>query len=142
MVRLRHMLPASGAGRPRSCGEGGWRRTFEISLRTSFWLARIQKQSSILRRGLQPSDAEFHSGNRNLLIRRGYETSGHPPLSPGRLERLAIWARNKRLIWRTRLAKFGLRDPLIAAVSHKLGMPGLAAPARRRMQEITRKNLK
>lgn len=78
----------------------------------------------------------------DLLVRRGYEPSGQPATFPSRATRLAMWAANKRFVWNFRIRKFGLRDPLLTALARRVGLPQLATPARRRMQEITRKNLK
>lgn len=77
-----------------------------------------------------------------LLVRRGYELSGHSPVTPARTERLSIWLENKRSTWCFRIGRYGLRDPLIDALARRVGLPKLAAPARRRMQETSRKYLK
>jgi hypothetical protein len=78
----------------------------------------------------------------DLLVSRGYEPSGSPPIVPSRMERLALWIRNKRSVWRFRVKRFGLRDPLIVALSSRIGMPKLAVAARRRMNDVTRNSLK
>lgn len=78
----------------------------------------------------------------DLLARRGYERSGHRPIAPGPAERFALWIANKRSVWRHRITRFGLRDPLIVGFAHRVGLPRLAAPARRRIDNITRSHLK
>jgi hypothetical protein len=77
-----------------------------------------------------------------LLVRRGYTPSGQPPATPSRAERLALWVANKRAVWRFRIARYGLRDPLVVALARNIGAPHLAANARKRMQDITRQHLK
>lgn len=64
------------------------------------------------------------------------------PLTPGRAEQLAMWLGNKRSNRRFRIGRYGLRDPLLDALARRVGMPKLAALARLRMQEISRKYLK
>jgi hypothetical protein len=53
-----------------------------------------------------------------------------------------MWAANKRFVWNFRIRKFGLRDPLVAALAPRVGLPQVATLARRRMQESIRKSLK
>jgi len=79
----------------------------------------------------------------DLLMRRGYAPSGVPPRVPGRVERFALWVRNKGSIWRFRPARFGLRDPLIATLAQRGWIAkDRAAPAYQRMQNVTRRHLK
>lgn len=77
-----------------------------------------------------------------LLAAVGYEPSGHPPVVPTGLDKLRLRLENKRAIWKERIARFGLRDPLLVAFGHRLGLPALSAPAQRRIEEKTLKYLK
>jgi hypothetical protein len=78
----------------------------------------------------------------DLLTRRGYEPSGHPPIDPGPAERVALWLGNKRAIWSRRIERFGLRDPLLVAIGRRLKLPALVKPAQQRIDEATREILK
>ena len=78
----------------------------------------------------------------DLMIKRGYEPSGHPPIRPGPVERLRLRTEHSASVWRRRIARYGLRDPLVVSVCGKLGLPRLARPAQKRMDIITRRHLK
>ena len=77
-----------------------------------------------------------------LLAKRGYEPSGYPPIRPGRIDRLRLRIDHSSSVWRRRIARYGLRDPLIVAICRKLGIPGWARSAQRRMDVITKQYLK
>ncbi|MEO0829425.1 MAG: sulfotransferase, partial [Pseudomonadota bacterium] len=78
----------------------------------------------------------------DLLEGRGYTPSGEPPRTPGQIEWLRMWVKHKRSVWRFRINKFGLHDPLIVAIAKRVGLAHLTLPAQRRMREITQQNLK
>lgn len=77
-----------------------------------------------------------------LLQAAGYAPSGHPPVLPGALEQLRLGLENRRGIWRVRLKRYGLADPLILAASRRLGLTSLARRAQGRMDETALKYLK
>lgn len=79
---------------------------------------------------------------RDLMIQRGYEPSGHPPIYPGSLARLNLRIEHLRSVWRRRIVRYGLWDPLFVTLYGKLGVPSLARPAQRRMDIITQQHLK
>lgn len=78
----------------------------------------------------------------NLLTKRGYEPSGHPPINPGLIERLKLRVDHSASVWRRRINRYGLRDPLIVAICRKLRSPKWAKSAQRRMDVITKQYLK
>lgn len=67
------------------------------------------------------------------LTARGYEPSGHPPITPSAAEARRLWLENKRAIWRFRFSRYGVADPLTVAVAGKLGLVGLQRLAQRRI---------
>ncbi len=77
-----------------------------------------------------------------LLTQRGYVPSGYPPITPTPLKRLLLKAEHLNSVWRRKIMRYGLRDPLLASLCKRLGMPALARPAQRRMDAITRQHLK
>lgn len=77
-----------------------------------------------------------------LLTRRGYEPSGHPAIHPTRAQRLALRIENSHIVWRRRIERYGLRDPLLVRLFGRLGLPALARPAQQRIDAITRQHLK
>ena len=77
-----------------------------------------------------------------LLEAAGY-TRAHPGARPpGALEKAALAWRNKRGVWAHRIARYGLRDPLIVAFGSRLGLTGMAAAAQRRMEDRLQAYLK
>ena len=77
-----------------------------------------------------------------LLGQLGYEASGHPPAPPAGLAAVRLWLGNKLSVWRFRIRRYGLRDPLIVAVAGKLGLPKLGYGAQRRIDQILITHLK
>lgn len=69
-----------------------------------------------------------------LLEASGYMPSGHPqvPLTGWRKRLLEL--HNRRAIWRVRIKRFGLIDPMTVAIARRLRMPWLGDAARRRLQ--------
>ena len=57
-------------------------------------------------------------------------------------EVIALGASNKYAIWAERIRCFGLTDPVIVTLAHRLRLPHLSAGAQRRMDEKTIKRLK
>ncbi len=70
-----------------------------------------------------------------LLDQAGYAPSGHAPIYPGALERLSLKIRNKASIWRERIRRFGLADPLIVAIISKIDLESMGNRAQRRMDD-------
>ncbi len=70
-----------------------------------------------------------------LLEQSGYELSGHPPVVPGGMQALSMAMRQRQFVWKTRMKRYGLRDPLIEAVCRRTGLTGLpiARNAKRRI---------
>jgi hypothetical protein len=90
------------------------------------------------RRKLSPRDIgliEARAGS--LLAARGYAPSGHPPVRPGALQRAGLWLENKKGVWRTRIARYGIVDPLLLAVARRPGLGWLARGAKRRVEART-----
>ena len=68
-----------------------------------------------------------------LLAARGYDPSGHPPIHPGRLARAGLWLDNRAGAWRTRIARFGLVDPVLFGLAKRLGLRQLQRRMQRRL---------
>lgn len=68
-----------------------------------------------------------------MLETRGYAPSGHAPVHPGRLRALRLWLADKSAVWRLRIARYGLIDPVLVGLGRRLGQPGLARKAQARM---------
>lgn len=69
-----------------------------------------------------------------MLESRGYDPSGHPPVTPDSARQRQLWWTNKRAIWRARFHNYGIRDPLLVFAARKLGQPGLARGAQARIE--------
>ena len=79
----------------------------------------------------------------DLLTKRGYEPSGHTPIIPGFVERVRLRLGHSSSVWRRRIGRYGLRDPLIVLVCRRiLRFPQWARAAQSRMDVITKKYLK
>ena len=78
----------------------------------------------------------------DLLTALGYEASGHPVTAPAGLAAARLWLKNKLAIWRIRIRRYGLIDPLLVAVAGKLRMPWLGHGAQRRIDQALIKLLK
>ena len=78
----------------------------------------------------------------DLLEARGYALSGHPQITPNKLQRMALMAGNKWGIWRTRVSRYGVADPLVLAFARRLYLDGLARRTKRRIDEKTLSYLK
>ena len=72
-----------------------------------------------------------------LLTARGYAPSGHRPVFPRRMERVALQAMNKRAIWSLRVKRHGLRDPLLVGLAKRLRLPALGHAAQARIDART-----
>lgn len=77
-----------------------------------------------------------------LLTASGYETAHPGAAAPSALEKAALFQRNKRAIWAKRIERYGLWDPLIVAISNRLGLSSLGARAQRRMEDRLQAYLK
>lgn len=77
-----------------------------------------------------------------LLTASGYDPSGHAPQHLSAAQKAMLWQRNKQAVWAKRIERYGLRDPLLAAIAQKTGMAGIARNARRRMDDAQIKYLK
>lgn len=77
-----------------------------------------------------------------LLEASGYEAAHPGAHGPGALEKVALFLRNKRGVWARRIERYGLRDPLIAAIGNRLGLTSLSAGAQRRMEDKLQAYLK
>lgn len=78
----------------------------------------------------------------DLLIKRGYELSGYPSISPNVVQRFQLKLEHSVSVWRRRIVRYGLRDPLIVSFCEKVGFPEWARPAQKRMDVVTRQYLK
>lgn len=86
------------------------------------------------------SDTEWKAAP--LMERYGYDPSPAGPRKPGGVRRLVLALQNKHAVWKTRIRRYGLRDPLIVAWGYKGGPKGLARAAQRRMDGKAVKYLK
>jgi len=77
-----------------------------------------------------------------MLDDAGYSPSGVAPHHPSGAEKIALKFGNKYAIWAERIRRFGLMDPVIVTLAHRLCIPRLSVRARRRMDEKTIKRLK
>lgn len=77
-----------------------------------------------------------------MLAQAGYDPSGHPPVRPGAVERLGLWAQNKRVIWAWHIRRYGLRDPLLVKIASRFGLSAIGHGARRRMEAVQIRHLK
>lgn len=77
-----------------------------------------------------------------LLAASGYAPSGFTARHPSAIEKIALKLDDKRARWASRIARFGLVDPLIVTIAHRLRLPALSAGAQRRIDEKTIRRLK
>lgn len=70
-----------------------------------------------------------------LLEAAGYAPSGHAQITPDGMQKLRLKLADRKSIWAERIRRFGLVDPLIVAVTRKLGVSGLGNRAQRRMDD-------
>lgn len=95
------------------------------------------------KRKMSPRDIALVEGRvGDLLSARGYSASGIPPAQPHALEAAGLAIRNKYGIWRSRMSRFGLVDPVVVRLAHRTGFAGLARSAQRRMTEKNKAFLK
>lgn len=75
-----------------------------------------------------------------MMRARGYIPSQIVGVVPGSLERGMLAVTNKMGVWRQRIGRFGLIDPLLVGFSKRLRLPALGYGAQRRIDErvITR----
>jgi hypothetical protein len=78
----------------------------------------------------------------DLLQRRGYAPSGVAPRAPGPVRRVYLALQNKRGVWKTRIGRHGLIDPLLVATTRWTGLKALSRQARARMQTNSKRYLK
>lgn len=86
------------------------------------------------------SDTEWKAAA--LMASLGYDLSPAGPRAPGLFRRLWLSVHNKQAVWRKRIRRYGLRDPLIVALGYKGGPKAPARAARRRMDAKEMKYLK
>jgi hypothetical protein len=77
-----------------------------------------------------------------MLDAAGYSPSGVAPHHPSGGEKVALELGNKYAIWAERIRHYGLMDPVIVTLAHRLRLPRLSVGAQRRMDEKTIKRLK
>lgn len=78
----------------------------------------------------------------DLLTARGYTPSGHPPIIPGALGRVSLRVAHMQSVWRRKIARYGLLDPIVVRLCDRFGVPALARSAQQRMDVVTRKHRK
>lgn len=83
---------------------------------------------------------EFKAGA--LLVARGYEPSGFPITEPSAFQRIRLWIDQKSYTWKIRFRRYGYRDPILAYLGRRLGLPSIANAANDRMNVKTLKYLK
>lgn len=102
--------------------------------------ARLAEQ---WRQKVSPQDIALVEGRLGgLLSARGYRPSGHVPVIPGRLGRLWLGAFDRSRVWRFRIARYGLVDPLLVAMGRRLGIPRIGYRAQARIDAKVRKYAK
>jgi hypothetical protein len=74
---------------------------------------------------------------KDLLVARGYAPSGHDPIEPGAALKASLWIRNKSQVWKRRIGRFGVIDPVLVGLGKRLGIPALGRNARRRIDAKT-----
>lgn len=77
-----------------------------------------------------------------LMRKLGYDLSGHDPVHPGILERVALAIGHRRATWGTRIERFGLKDSLLVMLSRRFKVPALGHAAQHRINEKEVKYLK
>ncbi|WP_101065624.1 sulfotransferase family protein [Roseovarius salinarum] len=77
-----------------------------------------------------------------LLEARGYAPSGAPRVAPGLATRSLLWLDHTRGKWRWRFRRFGVTDPLIAAIGRRPGMGWIARGANARIERRITETLK
>jgi hypothetical protein len=88
------------------------------------------------RRKMSPREAQLIAGRAgDLLTACGYEHSEGGAAMPNVLERIGLTYRDFVGRWAWRFRRLGVVDPLVSAVCRRLGMPGLAGAANRRIQD-------
>lgn len=68
-----------------------------------------------------------------MLASRGYVPSGYASVQPGKLLSMKLWGQDKWAVWRLRIARYGMIDPILVGLSRRLGRPALARNAQTRM---------
>ena len=68
-----------------------------------------------------------------LLESRGYAPSGHPQITPGPALAARLWLQDKQAVWKTRINRYGLVDPVLVGLGKRLHMPALSVRAQQRM---------
>lgn len=95
------------------------------------------------RRKLSPRDLALVEGKLGpLLTSRGYAPSGHAPVRPGLLERLALTAANKRDVWRFAIRRYGANVVLGEKITRRLGLRAAHRRIVLRQGEIAKRFLK
>lgn len=77
-----------------------------------------------------------------MAAARGYAPSGVEPIAPGPLARAALLIDDKLSVWRWRIGRYGLIDPLVFAAAGRLGLHGTMRAAQRRIDAKTIAQLK
>lgn len=77
-----------------------------------------------------------------LLTASGYEAAHPGATAPSPFEKAILFQRNKRAIWAKRIERYGLWDPLIVAISNRLGLSSLSAHTQRKMEDKLQAYLK
>lgn len=95
------------------------------------------------RRKLTPRDLGLVEAKVGGLLQAcGYQPSGKPLIVPKPWARFALMLQNRKAIWSTKFARFGILDPVVVGVAKRLQLPALAVRARARIDEKTFRYLK
>ena len=105
-----------------------------VAFRTSTYSEVDARMAEQWRRRMRPRDialVEHRVGP--LLAARGYAPSGHPVTAPGTVERLRLRLANRAGVWRMRIGRYGLVDPVAYGLAKRLGLGGMRRRLRRRL---------
>lgn len=68
------------------------------------------------------------------LFAHGYRASGHPPVSPGAFADIALRLQSKHKVWSRKFGDYGVVDPIMVTVAHRMRLPDLASGAKKRIE--------
>uniref|UniRef100_UPI002494ADA2 sulfotransferase family protein n=1 Tax=Roseobacter litoralis TaxID=42443 RepID=UPI002494ADA2 len=86
------------------------------------------------------ADVEYKVSD--ILVARGYSSSGFSRRAPSLMRKLALLIQNKAFVWSFRLRRFGLIDSLLEVVARRTGLIDLGKGARARIRAKQIKHLK